>query len=84
MGRVSVVQDSFARWLWTRIADNGDQAGTSDRAWRTREEAVADARERFPDDHLVMDGLSQGADQIAPPMPELDALTEADTMGLTH
>jgi hypothetical protein len=76
------VQDSYTRWLWTRQGENGE-SGTSPRAWATREEAIADATERFPDDHLFADGKSDGAAE-APPMPVLDSLTEADTIGLTH
>jgi hypothetical protein len=83
VGRVMVVQDNYARWFFTRIGDDGEQQGTSS-AFATREAAVEAAQEQFPDDNVIADGVTSGADSASPVMPKVEALTEADTMGLTH
>lgn len=80
MGRVTVQQDNYGLWRFTRITEGGGSgaSGTS-AAFQSRAEAEAVARADYPDDDVFVDGDNG---ELAPPMPVVQSLTEADTMGL--
>ena len=66
MGRVFVSQDNYGWWRFTRTTEDGGPYGDLSVAFGTRMEAIDAARVHFPDDEVVIDGVTTGAEKPLP------------------
>jgi hypothetical protein len=66
MARVFVSQDNYGRWRFSRTDPQGNVIGDTSIAFTSRTEAADAARAHFPDDEVVMDGVTTGAEKPLP------------------